>query len=65
MDCTDFVLLLPIDQCPDSMDFILDRITALVVGPGLSRDSQLMDCALNIIDRLPKKDIPLILDGVL
>jgi ATP-dependent NAD(P)H-hydrate dehydratase len=39
------------------------RLDCLVVGPGLGRDSLLLDTARSIIQRARKTGLPLILDG--
>lgn len=44
---------------------MLERFTALVIGPGLGRDERVMDVATGIIESCRDTNIPLILDGVI
>lgn len=44
---------------------IINRITALVVGPGLSRNPNMLAQVKDLLSRFPIIDIPIIFDGVL
>ena len=46
------------------LDFILERVNAAVIGPGLSRDPIYVDLALKICEYLAEKKTPMIFDGV-
>lgn len=64
--CTSFPLILADERyISGELDFILERVNAAVVGPGLSRDSTYVDVALKICERLAKKKTPIVFDGVL
>lgn len=43
---------------------VKNRITALVVGPGLSRNETIHDQVKAILSNLNETDIPIIFDGV-
>jgi hypothetical protein len=36
----------------------------MVVGPGLSRDKMMLECAKGIIAKAKEKDLPLVIDAV-
>jgi ATP-dependent NAD(P)H-hydrate dehydratase len=42
----------------------LERFDCIVIGPGLGRDSLLLDCVAEIIVKAKALNIPLVLDGV-
>ena len=43
---------------------IIERMHAIVVGPGLGRDKLMQDTAAKVIEYARSKDIPFVLDGV-
>lgn len=42
----------------------LDRLHAVVIGPGLGRDSLVSDSVKKLIDLIKQKNLPLVIDGV-
>lgn len=43
---------------------MLDRLHAIVIGPGLGRDPLMLQTAAKIIEEAKKKELPLVVDAV-
>lgn len=43
---------------------LLPRLHVMVIGPGLSRDNMMLECAKGIIAKAKEKDLPLVIDAV-
>ena len=43
---------------------LFPRLHVIVMGPGLSRDKMMLECAEGIITKAKEKDLPLIIDAV-
>lgn len=43
---------------------LFPRSHVIVVGPGLSRDKMMLECAKGIITKAKEKDLPLVIDAV-
>jgi ATP-dependent NAD(P)H-hydrate dehydratase len=48
----------------DNVASVFSRLHVLVVGPGLSRDSQMLEAAKGIIERAKEKNMAIVLDAV-
>lgn len=44
---------------------IINRMSVLVVGPGLSRNENIISQVMDLLFNLKNKDLPIIFDGVL
>ncbi|EXX70858.1 NADHX dehydratase [Rhizophagus irregularis DAOM 197198w] len=42
---------------------LLPRLHVMVIGPGLSRDNMMLECAKGIIAKAKEKDLPLVIDA--
>lgn len=51
-------------QTFDDIGELLKRIHVLVVGPGLSRDRQMLQCAKHAIEKAKELEIPIVIDAV-
>ena len=43
---------------------IINRISVLVIGPGLSRNENIISQVMDLLLNLKNKDLPIIFDGV-
>jgi len=51
-------------QTFDDIGNLLKRIHVLVVGPGLSRDKGMLQCARHAIEKAKEMNIPIVIDAV-
>ncbi|KAK8812236.1 hypothetical protein WA158_007470 [Blastocystis sp. Blastoise] len=52
-----------VSQCVRKISDLFNRFDAIVIGPGLGRDEQIMQTASELIKEACKQDIPLVIDG--
>lgn len=43
---------------------LLERLHAIVVGPGLGRDPLMQECARRILEEAKRKEMPVVVDAV-
>lgn len=48
----------------DNVSSVFSRLHVLVVGPGLSRDSQMLESAKGIIEKAKQQDMAIVVDAV-
>ncbi|RUS22990.1 hypothetical protein BC937DRAFT_94109 [Endogone sp. FLAS-F59071] len=54
---------LTVDEIISSVESLFPRLHVLIVGPGLSRDSHMLECAKGVINKAREQGMPIVLDA--
>lgn len=53
-----------VDEISSKIVDMLDRLHAIVIGPGLGRDPLMLQTAARVIEEAKKKGMPIVVDAV-